>query len=107
MPPVAYGAPTPGTPGTVIAGFICAIVGCFIAGPLLWIPGLILCIMGRNQARRQGTPTALATAGFWVSIAGLIISALIIILYIIMFAAIGASGGFDPTTSLVVPSFFV
>ncbi len=74
-PQPGYGAPPPGygqapagptgTPGIVIAGFVCA----FLCSPL----GLILCAVGTGEAKRRGAGTGLATAGIIISILNLIL----------------------------------
>jgi hypothetical protein len=76
-PAVPYG-PGPTSPsGTVIAGFVVALVGLVlfwtpILGLLLSVVGLVLSARGLSQVRRTGQSSGLATTGVVMGIVGLV-----------------------------------
>ncbi|MCL2046436.1 MAG: DUF4190 domain-containing protein [Oscillospiraceae bacterium] len=50
-----------------------------IFGPICAIVGLILGVVGRNQAKEQGAPTGIATAGIVLCIISLALSLLVML----------------------------
>ena len=83
--PVYVAAPVPekrGAHGCSIAGFVCGLLGlifCWTYIGLLAIPGLILSIVGMSQKNRSKG----------LGIAGLILSAIALCIWLIVLAAIG------------------
>jgi Domain of unknown function (DUF4190) len=76
----------PGQPGLATAGLVVGIVSilapilCGVFSLPIGIVGIILSVMGRNQARERGVPTNMATAGLVCSIIGTILAVLFAIL---------------------------
>ncbi len=58
------------TNGLQIAGFVVSLVSCFILGfyGLTGIVGIVLSVIGRNQATQVGGKTSLGTAGIVLGI---------------------------------------
>jgi len=58
-----------------VIGFVLSIVGLFV--PLLWIASLIIAISDKNKSKELGAePVGLVKAAFWISLIGLVLSAL-------------------------------
>jgi Domain of unknown function (DUF4190) len=86
----------PGQPGLATAGLVVGIVSilapilCGVFSLPIGIVGIILSIMGRNQARERGLPTNMATAGLICSIVGTVLALLFAILIGAIFIASGS-----------------
>jgi hypothetical protein len=84
--PPGYTAPLaqaqPSQPPLAITGLVLGILTivlflfCWFVSVPIGIAGVICSILGRNQAREQGLPTGMATAGLICSIVGLLLSVL-------------------------------
>ncbi|MDY7527942.1 MULTISPECIES: hypothetical protein [Cryobacterium] len=79
---------TTATPGKIlgIVGFILAFI------PYLQLPGLIVSIIGFNQAKKAGAPNGLAKAG-------IILSAIFLVLFVVILVVIFSVAAANPTPS--------
>lgn len=91
QPPVQYTYPQqqPESPGQTlgIIGIVVNVVGFFF--PLLFVVGIVMGILSRNQSKQYGMPTTLGTISLVWGITGISLTILMVIfwlLFIIFFA---------------------
>ena len=72
-----------GAPGIGVAGFICVLVGFLV--PLVGIVGLVLSILGYQQAKRENRPRGLALAGIIIGVVATIVSLILLAVAIPVF----------------------
>ena len=73
-----------GTPSGVMTGFILALIGLVICAPL-GIVGMIMCIGGYGEAKRQG--------GVGFAIAGIVLGGLCALALVVVILAMAVGGG--------------
>ena len=80
---------------------ILAVIGiCFFIGGPLAIVGLVLSIVGRNHANREGRPVGLATAGLVMGIIGILAA---IAWTVVAATSDDSDVDFDFDTSVITP----
>ena len=93
-------APTPGSPGVGIAGFVLVIVGLFV--PFVRLVGLVLSIVGYRQAKREGLRTGLSLAGVVVGIVAIVTGLIILLVFLGVLGAAAVSTGGDASADAPV-----
>ena len=85
-------APTPAPAAAPVSdGRTLGIVGLVLAF-LFSLAGLIVSLIARGQSKRAGVPNGPATAGIIISIIGLVLYVILIIVWVMLFAAAAGAG---------------